>query len=307
MPVLSCGNEVGWERAGTSGAAKSGSVPGLNIFCHTEMGNTAGNPVPLYATGSGRVAQPVRGPQILGLREPTGGVQPGSQRQLRPLWNDRGHTASAPGRPPALRARKETGSRGAGSRPRASDVCLPNARPPGREAGEENSSRRRLHSGKPRKGVRAGLQAGPARPDGAPQRPQPVSPQRVGWAGRETGGARAYWASASLRSPAARSAALHWSARRPARLPRPHWPRMPDPRRGRCGGERDWWSRRPRVAAERSARRCVPTMAAPMQPTASWVPAGVPRGCRGRLRPGLRLPARVGPGAASPLAPSPLR
>ncbi|VFV36875.1 Hypothetical predicted protein [Lynx pardinus] len=48
-------------------------------------------------------------------------------------------------------------------------------------------------------------------------------------------------------------------------------------------------------------------MAAPRQPTASWAPAGVPRGCRRRLRPRLRLLARAGPGAASPLPPSPLR
>ena len=67
----------------------------------------------------------------------------------------------------------------------------------------------------------------------APRHPQPGSPPRAGWAGRESGGARAYWASASLRSPAARSAALHWSARRPARLPRPDWPRMcPTPGEG---------------------------------------------------------------------------
>lgn len=29
----------------------SGPVHGLNIFCHTEMGNTAGNLVSVYTTG----------------------------------------------------------------------------------------------------------------------------------------------------------------------------------------------------------------------------------------------------------------
>lgn len=47
-----------------------------------------------------------------------------------------------------------------------------------------------------------------------------------------------------------------------------------------------------RVAVARSARRCVPTMAAPIQSSASWAPAGVPRGC-GRC---LRLPPSLGAG-----------
>ncbi|XP_044920300.1 CMP-N-acetylneuraminate-beta-1,4-galactoside alpha-2,3-sialyltransferase isoform X1 [Mustela putorius furo] len=57
--------------------------------------------------------------------------------------------------------------------------------------------------GKLRRDVPADRQAGPPQPDAAPHLPQPGSPRRVGWAGRETGGARAYWVSASLRSPAA--------------------------------------------------------------------------------------------------------
>lgn len=61
-----------------------------------------------------------------------------------------------------------------------------------------------------------------------------------------------------------------------------------------------------RAAAARSARRCVPTMAAPMPPTASWAPAGVPRGCHRLLHHRLRFPG-VGLGAASPLPSSPLR
>ncbi|KAK2106602.1 hypothetical protein P7K49_016116 [Saguinus oedipus] len=83
-----------------------------------------------------------------------------------------------------------------------------------------------------------------------------------------------YWAARG-------NAAPHWSSPHSARLPHAHWSQAPD-----------------RVAAARSARRCVPTMAAPMQPIASWAPAGVPRGCRRSLRCRLRLrlpaPRRAG-------------
>lgn len=104
-----------------------------------------------------------------------------------------------------------------------------------------------------------------------------------------------------------RSASLHWPARRPARVPRAHWRWRPDPLlESRCG-EQDWWSSRPRVAAVRPARRCVPTMAAPMQPTASWAPAGVPRGCSRRLHRHLRLQAPRGAGRRLPLPLSVLR
>lgn len=100
------------------------------------------------------------------------------------------------------------------------------------------------------------------------------------------------------------STALHWPARDPLGSRVPIGRGCPTPGEGAEEEERDWWSRDPRVAAA----RCVPTMAAPMPPTASWAPAGVPRGYRrGRLRRRLSLPACVRPGAASPLPSSPLR
>lgn len=46
---------AGMTRVGESWALgscrASGAVHGLNIFCRTEMGNTAGNPVSVYTTG----------------------------------------------------------------------------------------------------------------------------------------------------------------------------------------------------------------------------------------------------------------
>lgn len=115
------------------------------------------------------------------------------------MWNDGGQPASAPGRPPALRApaRKQTPEELGHARGHQIFFL------PAKKPGEENCSRRRMCPGKLRRDVPADRQAGPPQPDAAPHLPQPGSPRRVGWAGRETGGARAYWVSASLRSPAA--------------------------------------------------------------------------------------------------------
>lgn len=111
----------------------------------------------------------------------------------------------------------------------------------------------------------------------------------------EPGPARCLQRKPALASPAPRPAParrLAAGARPPARAPRRSAGLVVPPSA---------------VAATRSARRCVPTMAAPRRPAASWAPAGVPRGCRSRLRRRPRLVARVRPGAASPLRPSALR
>lgn len=89
--------------------------------------------------------------------------------------------------------------------------------------------------------------------------------------------------------------ASHWPACRPARFRCSHWLPMPDPRRGRRGGPQDWWS-----------GRCVPTMAAPVQPAASWAPSGVPSPVPA-IRAAIASALCVRPGATRPRPPSPLR
>lgn len=86
--------------------------------------------------------------------------------------------------------------------------------------------------------------------------------------------------------------ASHWPGRRPARFRCAHWLPLSDPRRGRRGGPQDWWSRR--------------TMAAPVQPAASWAPSGVPSAVPA-IRAAIASALCVRPGATHPRPPSPLR